>query len=317
MENNQKMSQNTNSDEMKISKKSLYIGIGIVFLLLSFVGGYFIFSPSKKAEPTTENKDSLSQKKDSIAVKKDSLNDGVEENTYTEYRIIANNLKLPNGRELKYGDIVYVHYLDDDKEDKSVYLDHPFINKSTSKFIIKNELLVSSYHFDEYKTKLSLPPYLYLPPYMKKAILEEDGRSYNGHSYTVTQNKDRANNTLSIGDYDSDGEKDIAVVLDNNELQESRLIILATNKASKTAYLAYTHSYITKVKVRSLAKGANIYMDTPNLVKSPREGVILDGDGYQKIAIIYDAKAQLFKAYEQAPLVQEDNPHTEAISEEE
>ena len=54
-------------------------------------------------------------------------------------------------------------------------------------------------------------------------ILEADGY-HDGRTYNVTQNADRAKSTLSTGDFDGDGVKDYAVILDDNEGQVSRLV---------------------------------------------------------------------------------------------
>lgn len=305
MEQNKNLEpQKSSNDEVKISKKSLYVGIAILVVALCATGGYFLFSNGKTANSSQPTTDSTQVKQDTVAtVKKDSLQregEYEEGSSYTEYRIISNNIKSPEGQTLKFGDRVYMHYDDYNKDEAMVFLDNPETNPNAGKIILNRDLIIEEHSFADFKNKFSLAPYNTLPSAIKKELLSQDGRYFNQSTYNITQNAERAKSTLAVGDYDGDGLKDYAVILDDNESQNCRLVIISTNKATKKAYLAFAENYYNKLKVKSFSKGASIYMNSSSFVKAPREGIlIIDENGSS--AILYDANAQRFKTYEQIP----------------
>lgn len=308
MENNQNFEPQKSSEEIKISKKSLYIGIGILLVAVCGAGGYFLLSDKNK--DTTPNKaisDSTVVKQDSAKLaKQDSARIPNEEGeydepSYSEFRIISSSISLPSGQALKFGDKVYVHYEDYNKEDPTVFLENPDSNPNAQKIILNKDMVIEDYSFSDFKNKFSLPPYNTLPSNIKKELLAQDGRYFNQSTYNITQNAERAKSTLASGDFDGDGIKDYAIILDDNENQNSRLIIISVNKATKKAYLAFAENYYNKLKVKSFSKGASIYMNSSAFVKAPREGVLIIDEG-GSTAILYDANAQRFKPYEQIPM---------------
>lgn len=90
----------------------------------------------------------------------------------------------------------------------------------------------------------------------------------------------------------------MAVILDNNEAQVSRLLVICTNAITKDPYLAYAENYNDKMRMNSFKKNAKVFMNTSTLVPSPYDGLILKADD-AKIAIIYDKKNQKFRTYYQ------------------
>ncbi len=141
-----------------------------------------------------------------------------------------------------------------------------------------------------------MPQFAKLASKTKKLIT--DNNYSNSTSYSLTQNADRAKYAISYGDFDGDKITDVAVVLDNNEKQTSRLLIICTNAATKDPYLAYAADYNDKVRINSFRKGASVYMDSDEFYSSPHDGFILNYE-YGKLAIIFDSSNQKFKVYEQ------------------
>ena len=222
LNNENQENQEQKNDEIKISKRSLYIAFSIIGALILGVSGYFVFfGKNKEAEKVVSQNDSALVNKDSAKVaKKDSLSGDYEDeyDPYTLYKVISNTLTLPNGQKLNFGDEVY---LDEEKSSSGnsiIYLNNPHKVPSTKQYPISvdDEVLIDSYSFTEFKNSFSLPPFSSLPPGVKKVILEADGY-HDGRTYNVTQNADRAKSTLSTGDFDGDGVKDYAVILDDNE----------------------------------------------------------------------------------------------------
>ena len=315
MENLNNENQEQKNDEIKISKRSLYIAFSIIGALILGVSGYFVFfGKNKDAEKVVPQNDSALVHKDSAKVaKKDSLSDEYdgEYDPYTLYKVISNTLTLPNGQKLNFGDEVY---LDEEKSSSGnsiIYLNNPHKVPSTKQYPISvdDEVLIDSYSFTEFKNSFSLPPFSSLPPGVKKVILEADGY-HDGKTYNVTQNADRAKSTLSTGDFDGDGVKDYAVILDDNEGQVSRLVIISINKVTKKTYVSFAENYNYKLKLKSFSKGASIYMNSSSFIKAPRDGVLISNE-VGGLVVIYDTNAQKYKTYEQQPIATADSDYVE------
>ena len=315
LNNENQGNQEQKNDEIKISKRSLYIAFSIIGALILGVSGYFVFfGKNKDAEKVVSQNDSALVNKDSAKVaKKDSLSGDYEGeyDPYTLYKVISNSLTLPNGQKLNFGDEVY---LDEEKSSSGnsiIYLNNPHKVPSTKQYPISvdDEVLIDSYSFTEFKNSFSLPPFSSLPPGVKKVILEADGY-HDGRTYNVTQNADRAKSTLSIGDFDGDGVKDYAVILDDNEGQVSRLVIISINKVTKKPYVSFAENYNDKLKLKSFSKGASIYMNSSSFIKAPRDGVLISNE-VGGLVVIYDTNAQKYKTYEQQPIATADSDYVE------
>ena len=315
LNNENQENQEQKNDEIKISKRSLYIAFSIIGALILGVSGYFVFfGKNKDAEKVISQNDSALVNKDAAKVaKKDSLSDEYdgEYDPYTLYKVISNSLTLPNGQKLNFGDQVY---LDEEKSSSGnsiIYLNNPHKVPSTKQYPISvdDEVLIDSYSFTEFKNSFSLPPFSSLPPGVKKVILEADGY-HDGRTYNVTQNADRAKSTLSTGDFDGDGVKDYAVILDDNEGQVSRLVIISINKVTKKPYVSFAENYNDKLKLKSFSKGASIYMNSSSFIKAPRDGVLISNE-VGGLVVIYDTNAQKYKTYEQQPIATADSDYVE------
>ena len=315
LNNENQENQEQKNDEIKISKRSLYIAFSIIGALILGVSGYFVFfGKNKDAEKVVSQNDSVLVNKDSAKVaKKDSLSGDYEGeyDPYTLYKVISNTLTLPNGQKLNFGDEVY---LDEEKSSSGnsiIYLNNPHKVPSTKQYPISvdDEVLIDSYSFTEFKNSFSLPPFSSLPPGVKKVILEADGYR-DDRTYNVTQNADRAKSTLSTGDFDGDGVKDYAVILDDNEGQVSRLVIISINKVTKKPYVSFAENYNDKLKLKSFSKGTSIYMNSSSFIKAPRDGVLISNE-VGGLVVIYDTNAQKYKTYEQQPIATADSDYVE------
>ena len=315
LNNENQENQEQKNDEIKISKRSLYIAFSIIGALILGVSGYFVFfGKNKDAEKVVSQNDSVLVNKDSAKVaKKDSLSGDYEGeyDPYTLYKVISNTLTLPNGQKLNFGDEVY---LDEEKSSSGnsiIYLNNPHKVPSTKQYPISvdDEVLIDSYSFTEFKNSFSLPPFSSLPPGVKKVILEADGY-HDDRTYNVTQNADRAKSTLSTGDFDGDGVKDYAVILDDNEGQVSRLVIISINKVTKKPYVSFAENYNDKLKLKSFSKGTSIYMNSSSFIKAPRDGVLISNE-VGGLVVIYDTNAQKYKTYEQQPIATADSDYVE------
>ena len=315
LNNENQENQEQKNDEIKISKRSLYIAFSIIGALILGVSGYFVFfGKNKDAEKVVFQNDSALVNKDSAKVaKKDSLSGDYEGeyDPYTLYKVISNTLTLPNGQKLNFGDEVYLDVEKSSSGNSIIYLNNPYKVPSTKQYPISvdDEVLIDAYSFTEFKNSFSLPPFSSLPSGVKKVILEADGY-HDGRTYNVTQNADRAKSTLSTGDFDGDGVKDYAVILDDNEGQVSRLVIISINKVTKKPYVSFAENYNDKLKLKSFSKGASIYMNSSSFIKAPRDGVLISNE-VGGLVVIYDTNAQKYKTYEQQPIATADSDYVE------
>lgn len=310
--------QRNEAEELRRKNKMLmYALIGIA--AAAIIGAAIYFLTRKKTETTTTalKPDSIgtvqklpadSVKVDSTAVPHAQYSEEYEEDApYSEEFNISNEAYIrsaPSANSqkvgsLKFGNKVWIdNYYNNSGGFKKVYLTDPSSGQKPTAYYVTDYVLTYSGQFEEFKKYFSLPPFSTIGIKMKRIILDN---TYNdGKKYEVTQNAERAKTTFAYGDYDRDGITDLAVVLDNNENQYSRLLILCTNAATNEPYLSYANNYSDKVQINPFKKNALIYMWTDDLINSPADGVMIRNEG-EKSAVVYDLASQKFKVYEQSP----------------
>lgn len=300
------LSENDNqikNDNVTVSKKTIYI-ITAVLAVVLITGGWVYFNKNKNNNSVKNRADSTKvSKKDSANIASDSakLSQGYEEgeeSPYSEYRVISKTINLPEGK-LNFGDRVFVDENKSNETTKIIYLKNPGNNSNVSSYSMNADQFIDGYRFEEYKTNFSLFPFSDLPSGVKKIILNEG--SYDGNHYNVTQNAERAKSSVAFGDFDGDGLKDVAIIMDNNEKQICRLLVICTNKETKQPYVAFADTYSDKMRVRGFKKNASIYMDSTEFVNAPQDGIVIKGED-NVLAVVYNPEFQKFKTYAQAPL---------------
>ena len=273
----------------RVNKNKIFLISGVAAAILIIC--VFIFL--KKSDPIapggqkTQIKDSILVKKnDSLMKPKDSINnngaEGEEESPYTEYQVIANTVPLSSGK-LNFGDKVFVDESKSDADYKTVILQNPFQFPNAAKYRVNTNFFIESYRFDEYKTNFSLPPFSSLYTGVKKLLLNENYS--DGNKYNITQNKERAKSCVAFGDFDGDGIRDVAILMDNNEKQISRLLIICSNEVTKQPYIAFAENYSDKVK---------IHTDMTEYAPPRSNAVIVTSDDIS-LSIAYDKESQKFK----------------------
>ncbi|MCL7987081.1 hypothetical protein M8998_03895 [Sphingobacterium sp. lm-10] len=296
---------NRGTENKRISNGMIY-GIIACVVIAGVAFGLYTFSQSNKTampKPTVADSttvaDSAKTKvleelhhQDSVPSRLPIAWDG-DNGPWTAYRIIGHTSDLVD-RDLKFGDKVWV----DDEQSKEAYkvvLARPDVDHSSqSTFRLNADLLIEEYRFDRYRTNFSLAPFTTLPSGVKKILL--DDQYSDGNSYSLTQNEARSKSSVALGDFDEDGIQDVAVIVDNNEKQISRLLIFCSNKVTHQPYVAFAENYTDKMRIRSFREKAKIYLNTSEFVPAPRDGVILTADDVV-LAIVYDTESQKFKTY--------------------
>ncbi len=301
---------NNNPNNPKNNKQLYYIIGGVAILL---IGGLAYFLGFKKDDKKPEIV-KTEVKKDSLKVSDSAKLDNGDEydgegdyEPYTENFIIAKDANLRDAPSvegsnvagnLKFGQKLFVDNSFDNPSFAKVYLSKPTNNKTVTAqpyYMLKSNV-VEYYNFDDFKQSFSLGKFAELDAKVKRLIL--DSKYNDGTTYLVTQNADRSKNTIAYGDFDSDGQLDVAVILDNNEKQSSRLLVICTNQNSKEPYLAFAENYSDKMRLSSFKKKALILMDSEDLIPSPVDGILLNSEN-AKLVVIYDKNNQKFRTYYQ------------------
>ncbi|SKB60265.1 hypothetical protein SAMN05660477_00155 [Soonwooa buanensis] len=303
---------NQQEDLQKKNKQLYYIIGGLAVLLLAGLV-YFFVSKKDSKKPEVVNA-GVKMPADSAKVDSARTTAGSPEGyegeegeyePYTENYVIAKDANLrdaPNAQtsniagNLKFGQKLFVDNQYENPSFAKVYMEKPVKNVVSQPYYMLKSNVVEYYNFDDFKQAFSLGKFSELEARVKRLIL--DNKYNDGTTYSVTQNADRAKNTVSYGDFDGDGQADVAVILDNNEKQSSRLLIICTNQNSKEPYLAYAENYSDKMRLSSFKKKALIYMNTDNLTPSPIDGVLLNSEN-AKLVILYDKNNQKYRTYYQ------------------
>ena len=229
---------------------------------------------------------------------------GEEYDSFGSAYVIANEVNLrtePNinaskASSLKFGQKVWQDYNFTESEYAKIYLTQPVEGQEypTAYYAIGYTLVYDG-EFNRYKKYFSLKPFAELHTKTKKLILDN---SYKSQEHALTENATRAKDVICYGDFDGDKMQDVAVVLDNNETQSSRLLVFCNNAATQEPYMAYAENFSDKVKLNSFNKGAKIFMNSSNLVNSINDGIIVRSEDV-KVALVYDKNSQKFKTYYQ------------------
>ncbi len=283
------------------TQKTYFILIaGIVILLVA--GAFFFLQQQNEPAPATPVRETVvappvPERSKSTPVLSDTPQEpaGDEESPYNEYRVITKDITLP-GRKLLFGDKVFADERKSAGARKIILLQDPYKHPGSTAYQVNAGSLIEEYRFSDYKSNFSLAPFATLSPAVKNIILAENYS--DGNKYGITQNADRAGVCLATGDFDGDGIGDVAVIMDNNEQQVCRLLILCTNKATRQPYVAFAENYADRMKLRGFRKRASVYMNTEHFVPAPQDGLIVRGEDVV-LAVIYDSGLQKFKTYYQ------------------
>lgn len=315
--------QHSETDELVRKNKILMfalIGLGALLLL-----GAVLFFTTRDKNPETVNNEGKPAERIDRVILNDSMakeaetpdneiktveggefiNEyGEEYEPYSEYRVIANEAFVrtsPNEnatalpKRLKFGDKVFVdHSFETVNGYSKVYFERPGQPNTQTAYYVIDFVLAYQSEFEDYKKYFSLKPFAGLAAKTKRLIVNNNYS--DSRRYELTQNLERSKSAICYGDFDSDGIQDVAVLMDNNEDQFSRLLIICTNSATKDPYLAYAENYSDKMRINSFKKNAKIFLNSSELVNSPADGVILNASD-TKIAMVYDKANQKFNTY--------------------
>lgn len=164
---------------------------------------------------------------------------------------------------------------------------------------ILEKVLTFEYEFNTFKKYFSLTEFKKLDSNIKRMINEN---SYlNGSQYYLTENTHKAPNAIAYGDFDSDGKKDVAVILDCVEKEQSLVLIFLYNASTKEPYIAYKTEFAEYLKIKSIPK------ETPtehwdqetekNTIKTYKKDIVEIYGADTRSLIIYDEVTNKLKLF--------------------
>lgn len=134
----------------------------------------------------------------------------------------------------------------------AVYFKKPKTLDEKPSGYVTEKVLEYEYEFKQYQKYFSLPEFQKLDSQIKRSILDND--YLNNKSFYLTESSQKAPNAICSGDFDGDGQKDYAVVLDNVENERSMILVFLINSATKEPYVAYKKEFYDYLKVKKIAK---------------------------------------------------------------
>ena len=229
-------------------------------------------------------KSEISVKNDTLVTKVLNIDDkkDLEKNGFyaEEFFIIANKSYLRTSPDknsnniidtLQFGKKVYVKSVYYDEEggegvvgDESllenekvngfvaVYFKKPKTIQEKPNGYMTEKVLEYEYEFKQYQKYFSLPEFQKLDSQIKRIILDND--YVNNKSFYLTESSQKAPNAICAGDFDGDGLKDVAVVLDNVENESSLILVFLMNSSTKEPYVAYKKEFYEYLKIKKNSK---------------------------------------------------------------
>lgn len=181
----------------------------------------------------------------------------------------------------------------------AVYLKKPTSLKDIPIGYIQEKSTVEKYDFENYKKYFSLPEFKKLDSNLKRAILANSYSDYR--NYYLTENVQKASSVIARGDFDGDGAKDYAFILDNIESQYSTLVVFLINKSTKEPYIAYKKTFTDFLKIKKIKKGEALLFTTEenqnNSQTAMFDGVLTNYDGKDFFSLLYNSETNKFQEF--------------------
>lgn len=280
----------------------------IIFLIILGVIGYFTYTKLFSKDKISHSLDKKIDEEytyDDPSIKDDSLTKlGFCVNTNFVITEDADVRRTPNKAmynsiyKLKYGTKIYTKNIDENSTvtdvDKSlldretvnnfvaIYAEKPvFLSDKPVGFMNKEDFIERS-QLKDFKPKQKFNTIDFSIKSSVASNLDVDGESF-GFSLDAT----RFNNCLTYGDFNNDGAKDFAVVLDNEDNSKSAIEIYLKNTGKNSYDLAYKKAYNTLLKIKTINRNSNVMVNSENTT-FPFDGILITDSRYDTYFHIYN-----------------------------
>lgn len=267
-----------------------YILITIVAAILIVII-LFLILKNKRPDEAPQAPDHTAIVVDTTQPKPFDPDEGFDDDPFlTSYRVLK-DVATPSG-VLRKGDIVQVSEAESSEDMRAVYPNGH--SKNAKPVYLSLEYFLRESSYEEYKEYFSAPPFSTLPPGVQRLLLEHT--TVDEIPYRPSQNSVRTKSTVAYGDFDGDGIRDVAVIMENLGVLTSRLYVFSTNHSTHQYYLAHTEPFSDLMRIRSFKKGAPIYRNTEAFIAAPRDGLVVTGEDVV-LVVLYEPELQKYKTY--------------------
>lgn len=203
--------------------------------------------------------------------------------------------------KLKFGTKVYTKNLDEEsvvdaidetllereKRGKfvAIYAKEPVLLSEKPVGYIHEDDIIQKDEFQNYKPKEKKIIPIKIESGIKATI--ESNLFVDEIEYNFAKDINRFNKSIIYGDFNSDGNKDFAVILDNVDKTNSVVQIYFNNPAENIYSLVYNKAYPSLLKIK-LIKSENDVMVNSEITKFPLDGVLISNTDFNSFFHIFN-----------------------------
>jgi hypothetical protein len=296
--------------------------LGIAILLI----GYNLFFKKKVAQVTQESNPEYYQDYSvaKIIERGDKLEDlGLKaEENYTvgeiaHVRRTQNFAQNNTIHELKFGTVIYTKIIDSTSSIKAdpklmereikkgyvaVYAEKPTRINDLPVGYMSEEEFVQKEKFKDYKPEIKEEEIIKYSATILDAV--ETNSDFDGTIYFLSENAKRSKEALAFGDYNNDGVKDMAVIVDDTSSSKSGILIFF--KGVEGYKLAYKKGFASRVSLKTIKKETPIVLKVESTI-FPSDGVYATEKSGNSYFHIYDNDVNEFMVIvKEAPIKEPD-----------
>lgn len=301
--------------------------LGIAILLI----GYNLFFKKKVAQVTQESNPEYYQDYSvaKIIERGDKLEDlGLKaEENYTvgeiaHVRRTQNFAQNNTIHELKFGTVIYTKVIDSSSSIKAdpkliereikkgyvaVYAEKPTRINDLPVGYISEEEFVQKEKFKDYKPEIKEEEIIKYSATILDAV--ETNSDFDGTIYFLSENAKRSKEAFVFGDYNNDGSRDMAVIVDDATSQKSGILIFF--KGADGYKLVYKKGFASRVSIKTIKKETPITLKVESTI-FPSDGVYATEKNGSSYFHIYDNDVNEFMIIvKEAPIKETDVTKTD------
>lgn len=156
------------------------------------------------------------------------------------------------------------------------------------------EDIIEKSEFKNFKRILETTDQIIFPP---EIIFEiENHLEIENEIYDFAQDLDRYNNSIVYADFNDDGAKDFAVVIDNSEKTRSAILLFINNLNKQKYDLAYKKSYSSLLKIKTILKDEEVMVNSEKTT-FPYDGVLITDTDLKSYFHLYNIDNKSFMVF--------------------
>lgn len=206
--------------------------------------------------------------------------------------------------ELKFGTVIYTKNLDSlsgiivdeqllARENKkgfvAVYAEKPTRITDLPIGFMDEKEIISKEKFKDFKPEIKEEEIIKYSATILDAV--ETNANFDGELYQLSENAERSKKALVFGDFNNDGVKDMAVVVDLVDSSKSGLLIFF--KSDQEYKLAYKKGFNSKVSAKTINKETPITLKSESTI-FPFDGILISDKNSNSYFYIYDTDIEDF-----------------------